>query len=151
MKKITIIFTLLFAFFISDAQEYVDFVSKDEIKIEYKWRKESLFKKNSPYVLFLRITNTGVEKKLVSFELFYYLNATTHSRSGFKEYCIKPGKSISGKRWNLAFKSDIKTLEEIYDRSFMWEVEKLKVVNNELCKTGLRLRLEPAHDMYLTR
>ncbi len=150
MKNLIILLSLFLLPALINAQEYVDFVSKDEIKIEYKWRKEKLLKKNSPYVLFLRITNTGVEKKLVSFELFYYLNAVTHSRSGFKEYCIKPGQSISGKRWNLAFKSNIKTLEKINDRSFMWEIEKLKVENNELCKTGLRLKLEPAHNMYLT-
>ncbi|HAF31023.1 MAG TPA: hypothetical protein DCG75_18450 [Bacteroidales bacterium] len=151
MKNLVIILTLILFPILTNSQEYVDFVSKDGIKIEYKWRKEKLLQKNSPYVLFLRITNTGVEKKLVSFELFYFLNAVTHSRSGFKEYCIKPGQRIKGKRWNLAFKSNIKTLEQINDRSFMWEIEKLNVVNNELCKSGLRLKMEPAHNMYLTK
>lgn len=132
-------------------QEYVDFVSKDDVKFEYKWRKKNLLKSDSPYVLYLRIKNTGFEKKLVSFELFYFWNGVVHSRSGYKEYCIRPGQKIWGKRWNLAFQSDIKTLEEINDRSFSWEIEKIKVEDNDLCKSGLKLKLEPAHKMKLLK
>ena len=151
MKYLIITLTFVFAALTIQGQEYIEYKTKDKIKIEYKWRKESKLKNNSPYVLYLRITNNSVEKKLVGFELFYFWNESTHSRSGYKEYCIKPGKSIEGKRWNLVIKSDIKTLEEIHSSNFSWEIENLNIEKNELCKSGLRLRLEPAHDMYLTK
>lgn len=151
MKYLISSLAFLFVVLTSNAQEYIEYKTQDDIKIEYKWRKKCKLKKNSPYVLYLRITNNSVEKKLVGFELFYFWNESTHSRSGYKEYCIRAGKTINGKRWNLVFKSDIKTLEEIHSDNFSWEIEHLTVTKNELCKSGLRLRLEPAHDMYLTK
>ncbi|OFX20905.1 MAG: hypothetical protein A2041_05430 [Bacteroidetes bacterium GWA2_31_9b] len=150
MKNLITIMIILFMPIFIYGQEYVDFTSQDDVKFEYKWRKKNLLKKDSPYVLYLKITNKGFERKLVSFELFYFWNGFTHSRSGYKEYCIKPGKKICGKRWDLAFKSEIKTLEEIHDRRFSWEIEKIKIEESEFCKSGFRLKLEPAHNMYLT-
>lgn len=146
MKYIIILTTLFFMPLFINAQEYVDFISKDDVKFEYKWRKKNLLKKDSPYVMYVKITNYGIDRKKVSFELFYFLNGMTHSKSGYKEYCIKPGQTIKGKRWDLVFESDIKTLEEINDRSFLWEIEKLKIETGEYCETGLKLRLEPAHE-----
>lgn len=146
MKYLIISITLFFWSTVIYGQEYVDFVTQDEVKIEYKWRKKDLLKKDSPYVMYLRITNKSIDRKMVSFELFYFLNGLTHSKSGFKEYCIKAGQTIKGKRWDLVFESDIKTLEEIDDRSFLWEIEKLKVETSDYCETGLKLKLEPAHE-----
>jgi hypothetical protein len=95
----------------------------------------------------LRISNNGFDKKLINFELFYFWNLTTHSRSGELEYCLEPGKTIKGKRWNLVFRSDIKMLKEIHDRDFTWKIEDFKSEVNESCNPRLQLRLEPAHKM----
>jgi hypothetical protein len=151
MKNLFAIIVIILIPVIVQGQEYVDFASKDDVKFEYKWRKKNLLKSDSPYVLYLRIKNNGFEKKLVSFELFYFWNGVVHSRSGYKEYCIRPGQKIGGKRWNLAFQSDIKTLEEIHNRSFTWEIEYINVEENELCRSNLKLKLEPAHNMKISK
>jgi len=147
MKYIVIITSLFLMPLFLNAQEYVDFTTKDDIKFEYMWKKQHPLKKDSPYVLYVKITNNSVDRKLVGFELFYFWNGVTHSRSGYREYCIRSGQTISGKKWNLAFKSEIKTLEEIHDRSFIWEIEKLNIEISDNCNAGLKLKLEPAHEV----
>lgn len=145
MKYLTII--LLFISSFAFSQEYVEMLSKDDITIEYKWRKKDFLKKDSPYVLYLKITNNGFEQMLVNFELIYYWNLMPHSHSGVLEYCIKPGKTIKGKRWDLVFQSEIKTLREIHDRQFKWDIVEFEANISENCNSGLKLKVEPAHQM----
>ena len=146
MKYLIISILILFTVELS-AQEYVDFVSEDDISIEYKWRKKQVLKKGSPYVMYLKIYNSGIESAQVRFEMFYYKNATVFSNSGVMEYCIKPGQKIKGKKWDLVFQSDIKTMKEIDDRSFSWEIDLIKIDKNADCETGLRFSLEPKHEL----
>ena len=127
------------------AQEYIEKISKDDISIEYKWKKQHALKKDSPYVLWLKISNRGIDRCLVSFELLFYWNATLRSRSGIREYCLKPGQKIRGKTWDLVFQSNIKTLEEIDDPMFLWELDSLNIQRNADCETGLKFSLQPAH------
>ena len=128
------------------AQNYIERISKDDLNIEYKWRKQHLLKKDSPYVLYLKISNTGIDRCQVGFELLFYWNATLHSRSGRREYCLKPGQKIHGKTWDLVFQSNIKTMEEIDDPMFLWEIDSLEIRRNADCETGLKFSLEPKHE-----
>jgi len=129
------------------AQDYADLLTKDDIRFEYKWVRANMFKRDSPYVMKVRITNKGLEQTLVRFEMLYYFNEVLHSRSGEQEYCLKPGQSITGRRWDLVFMSDIKTMEEIHDRAFSWEVDVLTIDKDSECQPGLKLNLQPRHQM----
>lgn len=127
------------------AQDYADLLTKDDIRFEYRWVKSSFLKRDSPYVMKVRITNSGLEQALVRFEMLYYFKEVLHSRSGELEYCLKQGQSISGRRWGLVFSSDIKTMEEIHDRDFSWEVDVLLIDKDSECQPGLKLNLQPRH------
>jgi len=141
-RRMIICGMLLFFFVGVDAQEYVELESKNEVTIDYKWKKKNFLKKNSPYLLHIRISNNSIQQKQVGFELLYYWDGVLKSRSGYKEYCIKPGQVIRGRKWDLVYQSDIKTLEEIHDRSFLWELDNFNTEDNPHCKTGLKLKIE---------
>jgi hypothetical protein len=128
------------------SQDFRKKLTQDSITISYKWEKEKRFKKNSPYILVLQIENHRKTKVAVSFVVLYYWKVQLHSTSDTKKYCLKPRQIIKGKRWNLAFKADFIVMEEYLDPLFTWEISRLKVEKNENCKTGLKLKLEPAYN-----
>jgi len=143
---VTVIFCVAgFAGNPAKAQDYIEKATLDSITIEYKWSGSQALKKDSPEALFLQVTNQGTLKKLVSFELLYYQTGVLQSRSGIKEYCIKPGQTIRGKRWNLVFESVGNMADADGDSGFSWELDNLTVEQNKTCDTGLRWRLAPEH------
>lgn len=150
MKKNLIIRNLIFTIllFVSVsliAQDYKEKLTNEGIRIDYKWRQEKLLVKNSPDALFLKITNNSDNKKLVGFEINYFRNGIRTFGSDYQEYCLKPGQTIRGKRWNLAFPYVSNENEKISDEQFSWELDSLMIENNSSCESGLRLRLVPEH------
>jgi hypothetical protein len=132
-------------------QNYKNKITKDSISISYTWQKEKRLNKNSPYILLLQVKNQRNTKVVVSFVVLYYWKAQLHSTSDTKKYCLKPGQVIKGKRWNLAFKSDFIVLDEYLDPMFNWEISRLTVEENKDCKTGLRLKLQPAYSQKIIK
>lgn len=126
-------------------QDYENKITEDSISISYTWQKEKRLKKNSPYSLLLQVENQRNTKVVVSFVVLYYWKAQLHSTSNSKTYCLKPGQVIKGKRWNLAFKSDFIVMDKYLDPMFNWEISRLTVKENKDCKTGLRLKFQPAY------
>jgi len=111
----------------NDAQNYKEKITKDSIRISYKWQKENCFRKDSPIVLMLQLENQSSSEIKVSFEVLYYWKAQLYSRSETKEYCIKPGKRIRGKRRGLAFQSPEFTQNDSPDPMFSWLIDDLTV------------------------
>ncbi len=128
-----------------NAQDYEEKITQDSIKISYKWRKDKKLKKDSPHVLILQLENHSSKKVTVSFSVLFYWKAQLHSNSKLKEYCLKPGKKIKGKKWGLAFNSTVFTLNEYLDPMFSWSIEDLKVKENDSCNPRLKLKIEPAY------
>jgi len=127
------------------AQDFKEKLSQDSITISYKWEKEKRLKKESPYVLTLKLESHRKQKAVVSFVVLYYWKAQLHSTSKTKKYCLKPGQTIKGKRWDLTFKSDFIVLDEHLDPLFTWEISRLKIEKNKDCEPGLKLRFTPAY------
>ena len=123
------------------AQTYTEKFSEDSITISYKWQKVQ----DSNYTLLLEIKNNSSVQRTVAFRVLYYWKAQLHAGSELKQYCLKPGKTIKGKRWNLAFKSVVFILNDYLDPMFTWVIDDFKTEINEDCKPGLRLRWVPAH------
>jgi hypothetical protein len=140
-----IIICLVFPFGKIKAQEYKEKITQDSIKISYKWQKAKKLKKDSPYVLMLQLENLSSSKVSVSFLVLFYWKAQLHSSSKTKEYCIKPGKKIRGKKWGLAFNSTVFMLNNYLDPMFSWYIDDLQVRENESCNPRLKLRLEKAY------
>ena len=142
---------MIIALFISSltavmsAQDYKEKITKDSIKISYKWRKDKILKKDSPHVLMLEIENLSKSKLTVSFNILFYWKAQLHSSSNTKKYCIKPGKRIQGKKHGLAFHSNVFTLNDYFDPMFSWIIDDLIVEINESCNQRLNLKLKPAY------
>ena len=151
MKHLILLISILFSSLIISAQEYVKMGSKDDVVVEYKWRKKNFFKKESPYLMYIQVSNIGFDKKVVGFEILYFWDGMVMSRSGYNEYCLKPKAVLRGKNWNLVYQSNIKTLEEINDRRFSWELDSLIVQDGGDCKTGLRIKLEPKHKINILK
>jgi hypothetical protein len=127
------------------AQDYKEKITQDSIKISYKWRKSKKLKKDSPYVLMLQLENLSSTKVTVSFMVRYYWKAQLHSGSKLMEYCIKSGKKIKGKKWNLAFYSKNFTMDDYLDPMFSWIIDDVKAEKNELCNPCLKLEINPAY------
>ena len=127
------------------AQDFKEKLSQDSITFSYRWEKAQRFKKESPYVLTLQLENQSNQKVVVQFVVLYYWKSQLHSTSDTKKYCLKPGQSIKGKRWDLTFESDFIVLEDYLDPLFTWEISRLKVQKNKSCEPGLKLRLTPAY------
>ena len=124
------------------AQGWKQEISQDSISISYKWQKEKILKKHSPYVLLLKVKNNRKNKVTISFVVIYYWKAQIHSTSETKRYCIKSGQTIKGKKWNLAFESDFIVMNKYLDPMFSWKIGRLKVEENKNCNNGLKLRLQ---------
>jgi hypothetical protein len=136
---------LVFPYEKVNAQDYKEKIMQDSIKISYKWRKDKKLKKDSPHVLMLQLENLSSRKVTVSFSVLFFWKAQLHSSSNLKEYCLKPGKKIKGKKWGLAFNSTVFTLNEYLDPMFSWYIEDLKVKENDSCNPRLKLKLESAY------
>ncbi len=135
-------------FFLSkplSANDFKEKVTKDSIKITYKWAKEKRQKEDSSYVLVLQLENLASQKVTVSFSVLYYWKVQLHSSSEEKEYCLRAGQKIKGKRWGLVFKSSVFSVNEYLDPLFSWYVDDLKVSKNDSCNSCLKLKLEPAY------
>lgn len=148
MRWCSLCIALIFVRFLgvdASAQAFKEKLTQDSIKISYKWEKERRFKKDSPFILNLQLQNLSNTKVTVSFVVLYYWKAQLHSTSETKKYCLKPGQIISGKPWNLAFKSDFIVMDEFLDPMFQWEITRLKVERDTDCETGLKFKLEPAY------
>ena len=128
-----------------NAQDYKEKITKDSIKISYKWRKEKKLKKDSPYVLMLQLENISSRKVTVDFSVLFYWKAQLHSSSALKEYCLKPGKKIEGKKWGLAFNSTVFSINEYLDPMFSWYIEDFEIKEGGDCNPRLKLKLEPAY------
>lgn len=127
------------------AQEYKEKIIQDSIKISYRWQKDMKLEKDSTHLLMLQLENLSSSKVTVSFSVLFYWKAQLHSSSKIKEYCIKPGKKIRGKKWGLAFNSTVFTLNDNLDPMFSWYIDDLEVRKNNLCNPRLKLKLEPAY------
>jgi len=144
-KRLLLVLLFVFPTIHISAQEWKQKVSQDSITILYKWEKEKGFKKNSPFVLSLKVKNKRATKVTISFVVLYYWKIKLHSTSKTKMYCLKAGQTIKGKKWNLAFTSDFIVMDKFLDPMFTWEIGRLKVEPNKDCEPGLRLRLQPAY------
>lgn len=120
-------------------------MTKDSIKISYKWRKYKRLRKNSPEVLMLKLENLRNAKVTVSFRVVFHWKGSLHSRSSIKEYCMKPEQTIKGKKWELAFYSQDFAKEDFTNPFFSWFVEDIHVEENQLCTPGLKLKLVPSY------
>lgn len=140
-----IILSFVFHVGIINAQDYREKIRRDSVKISYKWRKDKILKKDSPHVLILQLENLSSSKVSLSFYVLFYWKAQLHSGSKLKEYCLRPGKKIKGKKWGLAFNSTVFTMNEYLDPLFSWYIDDLKVDKNQSCDPGLKLKLEPAY------
>jgi len=124
---------------------FEEVLTQDSIKISYKWRKYQRFKKNSPEVLVLKLENLRKTRVTVSFRVLFHWEGMLHSRSNNKEYCMKPGQKIKGKRWELVFYSSELSEEDYHNPFFAWYVDELHVEENADCTPGLELQLAPAY------
>ncbi|MFO7658339.1 MAG: hypothetical protein R6W78_14875 [Bacteroidales bacterium] len=127
------------------AQEYKEKIVQDSIKISYRWQKDRKLEKDSTHLLMLQLENLSSTKVTVSFSVLFYWKAQLHSSSKIKEYCIKPGKKIRGKKWGLAFISRVFTLNDNFDPMFSWYVDGLEVRKNNSCNPRLKHKPEPAY------
>jgi len=124
---------------------YEEVMTKDSIKISYKWRKYKRLNKNSPKVLMLKLENLRKTKVTVSFRVLFHWKGMLHSNSSKKEYCIKPGQTIKGNKWELAFYSPDFSEEDYNDPFFSWYVDEFIVEENPDCRSGLKLKLVPSY------
>jgi hypothetical protein len=96
----------------------------------------------------LKIQNFNPHKVMVRFRVNYYWKAVRSASSQQMEYCVKPGRSLRGKMWDLVFSSGKFNREEVFDARFLWEIADLKIEHHTDCKTKLNIRIKPeTHDM----
>lgn len=146
LKSAMLIILCMFAFpGTTKASGFEEALTKDSIRISFKWRKYKRLRKNSPEVLMLKLENLRETKVTVSFRVLFHWKGTLHSRSRTKEYCMKPGQKIKGKKWELAFYSPDFSKEDYNDPFFSWYADDILVEENPECTPGLKLNLVPSY------
>ncbi len=145
ITRLLIIAFLLSIYGTIDAQVYKEKITKDSIRISYKWQKEKCLRKDSPIVLMLQLENLSKAKVKVSFEVLYYWKVQLQSGSKTVEYCIKPGKRIRGKRKGLAFQSPGIAQNDFRDPLFSWLIDDLRVEKNDPTHTSINIKTNTNH------
>ncbi len=115
----------------------------DEVTISYKWKKTGLFGKDDPPRLILKIDNENKYRMMISFRVNYFWKAAMAASSQRVEYCVKSGRKIRGKMWDLVFSAGRFTEEQILDENFLWEISELEIVKDADCKSRLNIRIKP--------
>jgi hypothetical protein len=116
----------------------------EKVTIYYKWKKEGLFRRDALPQLVLKIRNSNPHKVLVSFRVDYYWNTILSVSSQRMGYCVKPGRSLRGKMWDLVFSSGRFNREQVVDDRFLWEITDLEIKHRADCITKLNIRMKPA-------
>jgi hypothetical protein len=121
--------------------DFIEWVQKDSVTISYKWKQYGLFKKDKPFQLVLKIENRNPQRISLDFRVGYYWGAVLKKSSDRVEYCVKPGKKIKGKLWDLVFESGGYKESQLKDPMFTFDLTEIKIREDPECRTRFNLKL----------
>jgi len=137
MKKI-IILTAIFLIGINTESivarnKYKPLKEQEGVNFYYKWRPAKLFKKDSNYILVLKIENTNDNAVNINFKLDYYWQSILQASSPELQFCINARHKKRGKLQKLGFDTSDFSMDQINSGQFILELADIKIEKSEKC------------------
>lgn len=130
---LSLIFCILFQYSICAQQVLKELSAEDGVKINYKWKpiKKS---KNKVLELCFEVTNTNDYPVEAIFSFKIIRNKEEKSNSGDIKKCLKPKKTLRGRKKGLNFLIEEVTLTDISSDKFELLLADMEVKKVNKCK-----------------
>jgi len=133
MKPLFVILISLISFNLFAQRGFIAFKNTEDIEVSYRWKKQSVFKKDSPQQLVLSVRNLTSESIKVNFTVNYYWQSVVNAESEAVELCVKPGKTKKGARAGLVFSTGELSNTQIRSEDFSFDIPDLVVTKTAGC------------------
>jgi len=107
--------------------EYYKHDTIEDILIEYRWQRASIFRKDADARLNLKISNHSYDYVEVRFTVAFYRDEQIYFESSEQVLCLAPGASRRGARAGLRFSAPGITRDAITEDWFSWDLSGVKV------------------------
>lgn len=125
----------MFAGYASFAQiEYYKHDTVEDILIEYRWQRASIFRKNPDALLNLKINNHSYDFVEVRFTVAFYRDEQIYFESQEQFLCLAPGASRRGARAGLRFSAPGIKRETVIKDWFSWDLPYVDVRVVDSCE-----------------
>lgn len=119
---------VLFSGFLFAGEPFKDLQTIEGVKIQYKWGRTRLLKKDSPARLVLRVENTNPYAVNATFRVDYFYKAVIQSQADSTVHvCLKPGKKLTGRSYGLHFDTSNLSNEQVKSDDFFIELSEVKM------------------------
>ena len=104
------------------------------VVVSYNWSPSVKKDPESPRQLCLELTNANDYPVKMTFTLQYLIDKEVFEEGISQTYCIKPGKTLKGKKYGLCWTSNEISNSEMDTPSFSWDIGERKLEKAEACE-----------------
>ena len=103
------------------------------VVVSYHWSPSDKKDAESPRQLCLEVTNANEYTVKMTFTLQFLIDKEVFEEGVSQSYCVKPGKTLKGKKYGLCWISEEISNQEMDSPSFSWDIGERKMEKVEAC------------------